>query len=61
MRIEILHGKDYLDNNPAIGNKYYSETEKLLNEHKELSRLGYLRLQSIPARLSRISIIGIAE
>jgi hypothetical protein len=61
MRIEILHGKDYFDNNQSIGNKYYSETHKLLNENKELSRLGYLRLQSVPARLNRISIIGIAE
>lgn len=60
MRAEILYGKEFVNDHDEIGDIYYAETKKLFDDYKEISRLGYLRLESIPTRLRRISILAIS-
>jgi hypothetical protein len=46
-RMEIIYGKDHLENNDELYESYYTETKNLLNDSKEIKRLNHLRLQSI--------------
>lgn len=50
-RVEIIYGKDYLDTNEELGDKYYAETKILLDNVKEIMRLCNIRLQSITIKL----------
>jgi hypothetical protein len=59
MRIEIINGKDYLDDNYELADKYYTTTKTLLYDTKELARLGHMRLQSIPKRPSQVTILPV--
>ena len=60
MRAEILYGKEFVNDHDEIGDVYYAETKKLFDNFREISRLGYLRLESIPTAFRRVSIISIS-